>query len=378
MQLVGEVMGQVSDALHNSGVNGFDETNVKNDIGRIILEAAGSAAVAGATGGNVGAAAGSAVAGNIATSTTFNSVYDWAKAQSNGDPKVATALTNAIENAIAGAIGAGAGGALNGGSGALNGLGISSDLQQYNQAAEPPERIEEEARRGDYPAGWDSNGRYIDPAQAKINRDAFYDLKDQIRAISGYEDYSVALDPDRPISQSILDGMKSDLRKAQDGTLLKPIITNETGEYKPEATPQKNEPLEFDDFDNNGGEYENINQSYLDEMAANGVKFSPDKIVRVEKLEDGRIVFLEKGNDKSGLQHIIEEHGSQFAGKGVSESEIPDLIMETLKGKPVGYQGKGTGRPIYEITINGKRERIAITTSSNGYIVGANLKGSVK
>ncbi|OUI77764.1 hypothetical protein HK18_02865 [Commensalibacter intestini] len=125
-------------------------------------------------------------------------------------------------------------------------------------------------------------------------------------------------------------------------------------------------------------EASNINQSYLDEMSANGVKFSPDRLVRVEKLDDGRIVFLEKGDEDSGLQHIIKEHAQEFADKGVSEAEIPDLIMETLKGKPVGYQGKGTGRPIYEITINGQRERIAITTGSNGYIVGANPAGSVK
>ncbi|MDI2113988.1 hypothetical protein, partial [Commensalibacter nepenthis] len=122
------------DALHNSGVNGFDETNVKNDIGRIILEAAGSAAVAGVTGGNVGAAVGSSVGGNILSSATLNSVKQWADANSNGDPKLAMALTNAIENAIAAAGGAAAGGTIGGGSGALNGADISSALQQYNMA----------------------------------------------------------------------------------------------------------------------------------------------------------------------------------------------------------------------------------------------------
>lgn len=110
MQLVGEVMGQVSDALRDNGVPGFDETNVTNDWGCIILEAAGSAAVAGVTGGNVGAATGSSVTGNVLSSATLNSVKQWADANSNGDPKLAMALTNAIENAIAaggGAIAAG-------------------------------------------------------------------------------------------------------------------------------------------------------------------------------------------------------------------------------------------------------------------------------
>lgn len=48
------------------------------------------------------------------------------------------------------------------------------------------------------------------------------------------------------------------------------------------------------------------------------------------------------------------------------------------EGKLVNYQGTGTGRPVFELTINGKRQRIAITVGDNGFIVGANPKGSVK
>ncbi|MDI2113780.1 HNH/endonuclease VII fold putative polymorphic toxin [Commensalibacter nepenthis] len=135
MQLVGEVMGQVSDALHNSGINGFDETKLSNDWGRILLEAAGSAAVAGVTGGNVGAATGSAIAGDIVTASTVNTIKDWAIAQSNGNPDTAKLLTNAIENAFASMGGAAAGGAIGGGTGAINGAGISSSIQEYNMAA---------------------------------------------------------------------------------------------------------------------------------------------------------------------------------------------------------------------------------------------------
>ena len=41
--------------------------------------------------------------------------------------------------------------------------------------------------------------------------------------------------------------------------------------------------------------------------------------------------------------------------------------------KSVGYQGSGKRRPIYETTINGKTERLAVTVGSNGFIVGANF-----
>lgn len=42
------------------------------------------------------------------------------------------------------------------------------------------------------------------------------------------------------------------------------------------------------------------------------------------------------------------------------------------KGKVVGYQGRGTGRPIYEFVYNGTTQRGGITISDNGFIVGAN------
>jgi len=96
-----------------------------------------------------------------------------------------------------------------------------------------------------------------------------------------------------------------------------------------------------------------INQQYLEEMSKNGVKFSPENILKVEKLADGKIVFLETGNSSAGLQHIVERHACDFAKIGVSESQIPNVVIDTVsKGKIIGYQGKGTGRPIYEITIN--------------------------
>lgn len=62
---------------------------------------------------------------------------------------------------------------------------------------------------------------------------------------------------------------------------------------------------------------------------------------------------------------------------GISEAEIPSVVMKAVsQGKIVGYQGSGTGRPIYEITVNGQPQYIAVTVGNNGYIVGANPRGS--
>lgn len=60
-------------------------------------------------------------------------------------------------------------------------------------------------------------------------------------------------------------------------------------------------------------------------------------------------------------------------GNAATSTMIPDFIMRNLKeGNIVGYQGKGTGRPIYEIIYDGQRQRTAITTGNNGFVVGAN------
>jgi len=64
---------------------------------------------------------------------------------------------------------------------------------------------------------------------------------------------------------------------------------------------------------------------------------------------------------------------------GVTDVEIPSVIMKAVStGKIVGYQGLGTGRPIYELTINGQSQRIAVTVGDNGFVVGANPRGKVK
>ncbi|MBN3751326.1 filamentous hemagglutinin N-terminal domain-containing protein [Paraburkholderia sp. Tr-20389] len=122
-----------------------------------------------------------------------------------------------------------------------------------------------------------------------------------------------------------------------------------------------------------------INQADLATLAANGVKFTSQNVVATGTTSSGQTVFLEAGNANAGLQHIIQEHGAEFASMGVAPAQIPDVLMQTVtRGTIVGYQGAGTGRPIYEVTINGQQQRIAVTVGSNGYIVGANPRGSAK
>jgi uncharacterized Zn-binding protein involved in type VI secretion len=119
--------------------------------------------------------------------------------------------------------------------------------------------------------------------------------------------------------------------------------------------------------------------SLVDELTANGVKFTRENLVAVVRDPTGRIIFLETGDSQSGLQHIVARHKTEFAQRDVSEAEIPKVLMDAImEGNIVGYQGKGTGRPIFETVINGTPQRLAISIGSNGYIVGVNPKGRKK
>ena len=90
---------------------------------------------------------------------------------------------------------------------------------------------------------------------------------------------------------------------------------------------------------------------------------------------DDIIKGVENGTDTAGLNHIITEHADDFLNKGITQEQIPDYVMNALdNGKIVGYQGRGTGRSIYEFTYYGEIHKVAITVGNNGFIVGANPK----
>lgn len=120
-----------------------------------------------------------------------------------------------------------------------------------------------------------------------------------------------------------------------------------------------------------------VNPALLNELATKGVKFTPENVIATARAPSGQVVFLETGDSASGLMHIVQRHATDFANVGISEAQIPGVVTRAVsEGNIVGYQGRGTGRPIYEVTVNGQAQRIAITTGSNGYIVGANPAGS--
>lgn len=105
-------------------------------------------------------------------------------------------------------------------------------------------------------------------------------------------------------------------------------------------------------------------QNYMDELAQSGVKYTPDDVIMVTKTPDGKLMWLEKGNSSSGLQHIIDGHTADFANRGVND--IPDFPSRTLQEIPV-KTGIGARGPFADYLVDGKMYRVAYGT--NGYVV---------
>lgn len=89
----------------------------------------------------------------------------------------------------------------------------------------------------------------------------------------------------------------------------------------------------------------------------------------MERTQEGKVVFLERGNLDAGLAHI-ERHAAEFAARGISEAQIPDAVMAAVtRGRIIGRQGT---RSVYEFDLKGKKQYLSITVGDNGFIVGAN------
>ncbi|MCY7341943.1 MAG: WXG100 family type VII secretion target [Pseudonocardia sp.] len=109
----------------------------------------------------------------------------------------------------------------------------------------------------------------------------------------------------------------------------------------------------------------------LAQVAAAGHKIDPNETLHIVRAPDGRIVWLEKGNGRSGLSHMLRaERIAQFAGRGVRPEEVstlaPRAITEGTRLGPVRDGGVA-----YDVPFGDSRIDIVVVVGSNGYIVTA-------
>ena len=102
----------------------------------------------------------------------------------------------------------------------------------------------------------------------------------------------------------------------------------------------------------------------MDELAASGVKYNPENVVMITKTPEGKLLWLEEGNSKAGLKHIVDGHAVDFKAKGIKD--IPAFLNEVLKTIPT-KSGVGKNGPFAEYLINDTKYRVAYGT--NGFIV---------
>lgn len=118
-----------------------------------------------------------------------------------------------------------------------------------------------------------------------------------------------------------------------------------------------------------GGDCSDESDRLINGVVQAGLKISPDQVVRITRTATGQTVWLETGNVGSGLQHIVERHGSDFAARGISTSQIPDALMVAInQGTVIGQIKDGL---IYQFTYADKVQNVLIVISNNGYIVTA-------
>ncbi|ASO18081.1 hypothetical protein FHR81_002478 [Actinoalloteichus hoggarensis] len=102
-----------------------------------------------------------------------------------------------------------------------------------------------------------------------------------------------------------------------------------------------------------------------------GAVINPQNVTRINKLPDGRIVWVEGKNPDGGEEHILDsQRVEQFGTMRVPKEDIIPLVFAALeRGEVIGYSG--VNRRVYEVVFKGERRRIAITVTRDGLIVGA-------
>ncbi|WP_229031033.1 hypothetical protein, partial [Lactiplantibacillus plantarum] len=101
-------------------------------------------------------------------------------------------------------------------------------------------------------------------------------------------------------------------------------------------------------------------------IAKKKYKYTPEDVLAITRGSDGKLYWLEKGNDRAGLKHILKNHEGHFVDRGVTKKDIPKLLDKALRSKAIkrGVSKKG---PYADYNINGKVYRVAY--GDNGFVV---------
>lgn len=70
---------------------------------------------------------------------------------------------------------------------------------------------------------------------------------------------------------------------------------------------------------------------YSPELRQRGEKFNEKDVVMITKTKKKELVWLEKGNEKKGFEHIIKGHEKDLEKKfGVKKQNIPSFVKDVF------------------------------------------------
>ncbi|WP_228465439.1 hypothetical protein [Listeria seeligeri] len=99
-------------------------------------------------------------------------------------------------------------------------------------------------------------------------------------------------------------------------------------------------------------------------FSVSGVKYNPDDVIMVTKNTEKGLLWLEYGNNKTGLNHIEVRHANDSSKRGIKN--IPEFVYDMLKNKPINIVESSRGVNATYL-VNGKKYLIAY--GKNGFIV---------
>lgn len=115
-------------------------------------------------------------------------------------------------------------------------------------------------------------------------------------------------------------------------------------------------------------------QCLIDELTSSGKKFTLEEVEFVVKTPDGNLMWLEKGDERKGLLHILygapgdPGHMQDFANRGIND--VKTFLYNVVQSNPIktGKKGRENGRidKWAEYIVNGEKNLLAY--GDNGYI----------
>lgn len=118
---------------------------------------------------------------------------------------------------------------------------------------------------------------------------------------------------------------------------------------------------------------ENQKSALIAELEKNSVKFTKEDIVFITKDGTGQTVWLEKGGQTTGMQHIISRHANDFANKhSIAKSGIANHLETVFQRGKVEYSRVTRQNGGYERLYSyNDRYYLLSGIGNNGYIISA-------